>query len=398
MVPADPLGQISSTTITTYLLPSNEPKDGGEYGLRLSYFAEWLNHGTELGFYFLNYHSRLPYATIYATNNSCARDSTDAADAAADCQGFNGPANASATQDPNDTAHEPLPIETLKAFLDYPTDIQMYGLSFNTNIGSWSLAGEYSYRPNVPMQIHLTDLIFMGLNPAFPKQDIVIPGAGTIPSAQNGAPSYLLSYRGRSFTGTTNVVMPNELIEGYERMKVGQLDFTAIKALSSNNPFAAEQILFILEAGMTHVLNMPSREVLQFEGGGPNRTHYSPGADGTGSGGVADTRRFNPTQQTEGFADDLAWGLRSITRLEYNEVIFDWNFLPTLVMAWDVQGIAPYPFQNFVEGRKEFSAGTEVSFSQALSGRVFYQWFTGGGRENTRKDRDNAFISFSYAF
>ncbi len=396
LVAADPLGMVTSTTITTYLLPPNEPKDGGEYGLRLGYFAEWLNHGTDLGFYFLNYHSRLPYATIYATNNSCARDSTNAAEAATDCMGFNGAANPIASHDPNDTAFEPLPIETLKAHLEYPTDIQMYGLSFNTNIGSWSLAGEYSFRPNVPMQVHLTDLIFMGLNPAFPEEDIDL-GVGVLPAARNGAPSYLLTYRGKSYTDDATRVQANERIEGYERMKVGQLDFTAIRALS-DNPFAAEQVIIILEAGMTQVFGMPSRDQLQFEGGGPNRTHASPGADGTGSGGVVDTRRFNPTQQTVGFADDLAWGLRSITRLEYNDVVLGWNFLPTMVLSWDVKGIAPYPFQNFVEGRKEISAGTEINFSQALSGHVTYQWFTGGGRENTRKDRDNLAISFSYAF
>ncbi len=50
------------------------PSDEGQYGIRLNYFADWLNEGTELGFYFLNYHSRLPYGSLHATNDSCARD------------------------------------------------------------------------------------------------------------------------------------------------------------------------------------------------------------------------------------------------------------------------------------------------------------------------------------
>ena len=39
--------------------PDNTPEDGGQYGLALNYFAEDLND-TEFGFYFINYHSRLP--------------------------------------------------------------------------------------------------------------------------------------------------------------------------------------------------------------------------------------------------------------------------------------------------------------------------------------------------
>lgn len=404
LVPFEPSDQsgnaleaISSTTVTTYLLSPDEPRDLGQYGARLNYFADWLNHGTDLSFYALNYHSRLPYASIYATNASCARDSTTFPEAAADCNGFNGSSNPSASHDPNSTTEEPIPIQTLNARLTYPEDIKMYGVSFNTNIGSWSLAGEYSFRPNVPMQIHITDLIFMGLNPAFPEADILIPGVGAIPAAQIAVPSYLLEYRGRSYTDNATRVQPNEQIEGYERMKVEQVDFTAIKAIS-NNPFAAEQILLILEAGMTHVRDMPGLDEMQFEGGGLNRTHYSPGADGTGAGGVKDQRRLNPTQQTTGFATEYSWGLRSITRLEYNDVLFGWTLFPTVIAAWDIKGISPYPLQNFVEGRKEFTAGTEVQFSQYLSSRILYQWFTGGGRENTRKDRDNASLSVTYAF
>ena len=411
LVPFEPSDQsgnsleaISSTTVTTYLLSPDQPRDLGQYGARVNYFAEWLNHGTDLSFYALNYHSRLPYASIYATNESCARDSVTAT-VAADCNGFNGSANPGASHDPNSTSEEPLPIQTLNARLTYPEDIRMFGASFNTNIGSWSLAGEYSYRPNVPMQIHLTDLIFMGLNPAFPVNDVPLgagPGSlGTIPAAQNAIPSYLLRYRGRSYSDNATRVQPNEQIPGYERMKVEQVDFTAIKAIS-NNPFRAEQILMILEAGMTHVRDMPGLDELQFEGGGPNRTHYSNGADGTGDPvpltDAERQKRLNPTRQIGGFATPFSWGLRSITRLEYNDVLFGWTLFPTVVAAWDVKGISPYPLQNFVEGRKEFTAGTEIQFSQYLSSRILYQWFTGGGRENTRKDRDNASLSVTYAF
>ncbi len=415
------IGAVSSTSATTYLLSPNTPPSGGQYGFKLNYFAKDLNDGTEFGFYFLNYHSRFPYGSVFATNDSCARDSLNAAAAAVDCLGFNGTLNPVG-------GGEPLPLDTFKAYLDYPEDVKMFGVSFNTTAFGWSFAGEYSFRPNLPLQVHLTDVIFTALQPALPANDIhndptalsqnpladallgvlgVIPndpldpngntaetlarlGTSVFPGADTAVPSFLKAYRG---LGRINA---NQLILGYERMKVGQFDFTGIKAISEN-PLGADQIIFIGEVGGTSVFDMPDISVLQFEGGGPNRTHAGPGADGTGDTSV-NTGRLNPTQQTDGFATEFAWGVRSITRLEYNDVVFGWNFMPTLIAAWDIGGIAPFPIQNFVEDRKEFSVGTDINFSESFSGRAVYQIFTGGGRHNTRVDRDNLSLSLSYTF
>ena len=40
---------------------SQEPRDFGQFGLKLGYNADWLNDGTELGLYYVNYHSNLPF-------------------------------------------------------------------------------------------------------------------------------------------------------------------------------------------------------------------------------------------------------------------------------------------------------------------------------------------------
>lgn len=419
-----PLDAISSTTNTVYLEEPNEPSGGGQFGLRLNYYAGWLNNGTETAVYFLNYHSRLPYGTLMAAADSCARDSTNFLEAQIACENFNG----SFPRVPG-MGREPLPIDTLRAYLDYPENIQMYGVSFNTNFGAFSLAGEYSFRPNVPLQVQLTDVIFAGLQPAFPAEGFAIdptglaavinssaaalgistsqlaaqvPGlAGDIlllsqshfPGAQDAVPSYLANYRG------LGRIAAGQRIEGYERMPVGQFDFTAIWAFSQN-PFGADQIIQIGEVGGTHVIGMPSRDELQFEGAGLYRTHASRGADGSGTadGEPPFPTALNPTQQTTGFADAFAWGLRSITRFEYNDVVFGWSFLPSIILAWDVSGIAPMPIQNFVEGRKEITLTCDINITQSVAARASYQWFTGGGLENTRRDRDNVSFSVAYTF
>lgn len=400
------LGLISSTSFSTRILPDSKgfAKNSGQYGVKVGYSADWLNGGTELGFYYLNYHSRFPYASVISTDESCARDST-AATATLDCLGFNG------TLNPTGLGLEPAPIDTLKVFLEYPENIDMFGVSFNTNIGAWSLAGEYSYRPNMPLQVQLVDVVFAGLQPALPRQEadigvdtlvqllqlagLPIPSTGlnavALPSSQQAFPDYLMTrYRQQE-------VGPNQYIPGFERFHVGQMDLTAIKAFSSN-PFAADQILLILEAGFTHIYNLPSLDQLQIEGGYLNNTHYSPGADGTGNGGVPDSKRFNPTQQRTGFASKFSWGLRSITQMEYNDVVFGWAFKPQIVLAFDVNGTAPSPNQNFVEGRKQALVGTDINFTQSLTGHMHYEWYWGAGNRNSLIDRDNLSMSIAYSF
>lgn len=402
---------VTGTSTTVRLLPSNfgAPKDGGQYGLKLSGYLPNFNNGTEWGLYYLNYHSRLPYGSLYATDASCARDSANIATALVDCGGFNGlrpqliaglGAAVPALQPVLDQIiaavlpqKEPIPIDTLKVFLDYPEDIHLFGVSFNTNVGLWSIAGEVAYRPNLPLQVSLSDVLFAGLQPAFPRQDIVIPALATLPSSRHAAPDFLETrYRGHE-------VQPNQLIRGYERMKVAQLDLTGLRSFSASNPFKADQIILLLELGATQVFDMPSTKELQFESGDANASHASPGADGTGQpGGVPDTRTFNPTQQTENFADDFSWGVRSLAQFHYADALFGWNLIPTVAINYDITGIAPFPVQNFIEGRLEYAVGSEIEFSQALSMVLMYHGWSGGGTVNKLKDRDFASFSMAYNF
>lgn len=420
--PNGPIALVSSTSLTAYPGAPNEPRDQGQYGLRLNYYADWQG-GTELSFYYLNYHSRYPYATVVATDASCTRgvgpngvtndtDHPNTTRALLDCRLFNG--YLLGRQDQHNPEREPLPIDTLSFYLDYPEDVQMFGLSFNTTGWGMSFAGEYSFRPNLPLQINITDVVQAGLQPAFPANDFLIdptallntlmPLIGPLtpdllydltqlagarfPGANTAVPSFLKQYRGYG------AIQPHQVIPGYERFHVGQLDLTAIKAFSTN-PFGADQILVIAEVGFTQIYDMPSLSELQLETGYPNRTHASIGQD---EKGPQDYATLNPTRQTEGFADDFAWGIRSIIMGEYNNLMFGWTFKPQITLQWDIKGTAPYPIQNFVEGRKQYDIGTTINVNEDFSARINYQIYTGGGRHNTLKDRDNLALSFAYAF
>src|SRR3546814_8478248 len=107
---------------------------------------------------------------------------------------------------------------------------------------------------------------------------------------------------------------------------------------------------------------------------------------------------FCSSDLLSGFADKFSWGYRAIIVGEYNDVIFGWTFRPQLGVQWDIHGTAPYPIQNFVEGRQQYDFGTTINVTEALSTRINYTIFTGGGAHNTLRDRDNLALSFAYAF
>lgn len=425
-----PAGEISNTSFTARLRPMSEghPRDSGQFGGKLSWYAPELNGGTELSFYALNYHSQLPYFSVNAAQESCLRDSTSFVQAFVDCNGFVGLNPA--------TGLEPLPLDTVVGRWEFPEDIQMFGTSFNTAVGKWSLAGEYVVRPNLPLFVNLVDLIYAAWQPAFPRQDLTLgldpttlaqtalslngiaqgiagvdpqavgafvaalpiilstgqSGTITLPSSRRAAPDFLSVYRGRE-------VQPGELIHGYERFTVDQIDLTAIRALgASENPFGADQVLMLVEVGATHVWDLPSRGELQLESGDVNGTHASPGADGTGSGGVTDASRLTPTQQTSGFVTSWAWGYRLLAQLEYNNLFANLNVKPSVMWGQDVSGIAPQPVQNFVSGTKQYAIGSVVEFGPQWSAQLQYQGSFGGGTVNSAKDRDVISLGVAYNF
>lgn len=451
-------GLISNSHRTIYLPDekAHAPDDFGQFGVRMKWFLPNFNNGTELGFYFANYHSRLPYLSAYAAQESCLRNAANFNQAAISCQGFNAAANrtegapfAPERCDPrgcNLQAYldrEPLPIDTLQLFLDFPENIQMYGVSFNTTLGGWSLAGEYSFRPNLPAQILISDIVYAGLQPAIGRNALPFVGIGAfvpdptqpltaarvgelladfaaysgdpnhagenpsgsvLPSARQIFPDYISTYRGYDNSDANRDIDAGQYIAGYERLKTGQFALTALQ-LFSTNPFGSDDLLMVYEVGFTHVVDMPEKGQLYFQGAG-DMNHPSPGADCTGggdpdNGGACDTPavsgRINPTQMRDGFADDFAWGVRSLWQLTYSN-LFDagLNIKPTVLAFWDIEGIAPSPMQNYVEDNRWIVPAIFFDYGSDWSGSLIYQYFA--GPYTALGDRDNISASIAYSF
>lgn len=448
----NPLSGTTNTTTTVLRVPDHEPGGGGQYGIALRYLAEGLNDGTELGFYFMNYHSRLPYVSTWAATASCARregnpqgiDATDINSFVLACPDIPMFAGAGAT----DSA---APLDSQRFGLEYPEGIQLYGVSFNTNVGEWGLQGEIAYRPNLPLQVDVEDLFFAGLAPTLTRchnytcagtssnpdpqygssdgsgsapgaADTFSLGTGHMPGSARSFPSFVTPYRG-GVAGENPPSDPNlpydssnpGYIRGWERFKVFQYNLGATYLMgASDNPLGADQVIFLGELGATHVPDLPAVDVLQIEAPG-TFTHASAGADGSGADGSrlacsttpsgnpcvlgVDGLRFNPHQEDpRGYSDKFSWGYRAIAVLRYESVLPGISLAPVLIWQHDVHGTAPGPGEPFLEGRKAINALLETRYRDNLSFNVGYNVFTGAGRHNVLRDRDNALVFIKYLF
>ena len=325
------LGQAENETAgrTLCRAADDTPEDRGQWGVKFNYYAEWLND-TEFGFYYSNYHSRLPYASFIATDiNDDAGDhqlhgaiSTLFAGGEQRIQLANGQ-RVSIEEDDADVLGALTRVDTAAVFLEYPEDIEMYGISFNTTIGDLSLSGEVAYRPDLPLQVSTVDATLFALSPAFGQaRDAAGPSyleayrfadtqdqaalQALIDTPNNGVNTRYDAYwalnddrgpngiytsnRNGSTNIGTSVIEAGSIIRGYERLPVGHFSSTMLYATSAN-PFGADQWILIGDFGATKVWDMPSLDEIQFSAPGDDNW-YGVGraeidSELNGSGGAA---------------------------------------------------------------------------------------------------------------
>ena len=175
-----------------------EPGNGGEYGAALRLYVPELND-TELGLYYINYHSRLPI--------------------------INGVVGTT-----------PGTLINTQYQLSYPDDIQLYGLSFNTQLGNVALQGEYSFREDAPLQVDDVEILAAALNAGIPNQlNTAAPGA----------------------------LAAGEFIQGHIERNVSQFQITATKIFGQ--VLKADQAVLVGEWAITHIHNMPSKTTLRLD-------------------------------------------------------------------------------------------------------------------------------------
>jgi len=337
-----------------------EPDDGGQYGLRFSWYLPELNE-TELSLYYVNYHSRRPLFSGNTADFGAVSIGTDVGFIAAN------------------TITEDNLYDNLSAFsqvkLAYPEDIKMYALSFNTTVGTTAVAGEISYRQDEPLQIDDVELLFA----AMPQQlfNAGIPGG----EALDGI-SQMITADGTPYgAGVT--------ADGFVLSDTVQAQMTFTHLFGPT--FGASQFVGLLEIGGININDMPSPDVLRLNGPGTSR-----------NGGVAGKEGLELALQngveTNPFPTEFAWGYKVVAKLDYTNVFSGINMSPRVIFSHDVEGITPDPLFLFIEDRKSVALGLSFDYQSRWSADISYNSFFGGvGTTNGIADRDYLSVSIKYS-
>jgi len=326
-------------------LPDQEADDTDQFGLAVRWYVPELND-TEFGFYFVQYHSRVPLISGVVADI------------------------------PNGGRFP-------SYFIDYPEGLQMYGVSFNTSTESgYSIGGEISYKKDLPVQWNSFELIHGGL----------------------GVPSSLLYQQELAKVGGDASQLYGETLSGFETYGVSQAQTTVIKFF--DQVAGASRLTFVGEVGATYVHGMKDKSEARYGRSGAfgigsfDLTDSSnPAVSAYGScesGPVANINTRNCTN--DGYTTSFSWGYRMRAALDYNDVFAGINLTPTLSWSHDVKGYAPEPGGNFVEGRQAVGLSLKAVYLNQYTANLGYTNYFGGKPYNMLKDRDNVSLSVSYSF
>lgn len=254
-------------------------------------------------------------------------------------------------------------------YADYPAGIDLLGVSLSTSLPAGvALQGEYSYRPNLPVQLPGTELVLAALN--LPSE--IAPDPSTIALGRD--------------------------IRGARRVTAHHLQFSLSRAFAHPG-LGSDQLLIIGEAG-ADALDLPAG--LAFAGPGadlPSRPEQAVYANGS--------------YQRDGFATRFSWGYRLLAQAQYLDVSHAVNLTPRLVWSHDVRGVGP----NFNQGAQATTLGLRFDYLLRWRADIAYTVFFGGrhysgtdtvptpnqpltyrGSANPLRDRDFVSLSLGYSF
>ena len=363
--------------------PDIEPDDDGQWGVAFRYFAEQLA-GSEFGVYYMNYHSRIPYLGGFSSSNSLVPDAAIPPDLFAALTAALGdrpwpfiPGNPFAGLDLGTVIVNGNP----QYFAEFPEDIELFGVSFATNLAGFAISGEVSHRPDFPVQINTTELLqgAVGLAPWSTVTPIIL-------AVGPGAPA-----------------------SGYDLLPVTQAQVTFIRFF--DQVLGASRLSFAAEIGANWVDDLPEQSVQRY-GRSPTfgmgyfdpiplpSPPLPPGQfitceDGNVLAGVDEPNINAGNCTSDGYVTDSSWGYRVRGSLTYNDVFAGVNLTPRLAWSHDVNGYSPN--SNFNEGAKALSLGLTAEYLNRYTAAIDYTTFSGGDY-NTIEDRDFVSLSVSVSF
>ncbi|WP_298443942.1 DUF1302 domain-containing protein [uncultured Ferrimonas sp.] len=329
-------------------------EDSGQWGAAVRYFAESID--TDVGVYYMNITSRTPLvgASFWETLP------------------FLPGTNDIPTLGPGYYAY-------------YPEDVEIMAMSFSTTVGEWSVSGEWSYRPDTPVQINSVEIFSSSVTSTLIElQGLAaqVPGLGDLGTYD--APQALL----RSLLqGDTSVL--GAPIAGHEELDVHQLQFTTVKFF--DQVMGANRLTFVGEVGANFINDLPGLDEQRFGRSSLYGKCYSD-KDLAAAAAVGLTVANGGC---EGLVTDSAWGYRARLVWDYSDAFAGVNLVPTIAWSHDVDGYSPN--SNFIEDRRSLGISLGANYLSKYNASISYTNAIGGDY-NPSSDRDYLSVSLGVSF
>ncbi len=374
-----------ATKITNNKLNDVKPPDDGQYGFNLRYLAESLNN-TEFGFYFLNTHARKPTAgavageafgsavdvqTCQAAYTALAAIGVTPAGCADNLNILGGSQGATAAQIVGglNTIHY---IDSTSYFLQYEDNMQVWGLTFSSNIGQVSLSGELAWRPDAEFIPEVGDNLLIR-NAALIAP--IVANGGTISVGGNELGDHITSADGSTLVSAGDMMNISD--------NKDMLNVSLVAIYNFGPALGTDGLTGIAEWGGAWVNGLDPNKNYAAE----NAMGYVPRA------GFAEG---NPGQ----YLDEFSWGYRLVVLAEFNDAFAGLNVKPQVRFAHDVDGNSVFG-GNFMEDRMSATVAVDADrggdWSFGVGANAF--WGRDGQNEgNQLADRDSVYANVKYSF
>ena len=323
---------------TVARLPSEYPKDGGQYGVAIKQIIPALNNA-ELGAYFANYHSRILHFDGLAVSEP-------------------GAAN----------------YHTARIVSVYPEDIKMYGLSLTGKVGKINIFSELNYKPEMPLHFNSTDMVYAQAL----YDDTPITAAGEslkLGERINGFAKVPVT----QLTVGAATTIPNVL---------GASALSVVGELGVNHIGDTDQYHF----GRSGAFGRSGLSTGTYD---PNKLETYCIAPKTAQLSDAEIKDLNAKYcNDDGFFEEWSAGYRVRGALNYNDLLADTTVSPSLMFRHDVKGYGP----NFQEGQMAVSAGVSATYQKKYVTELSYTNFFGSNDYSILDDRDFASLVFKMQF
>ena len=305
----------------------------------------------------------------------------------------------------------------------YPEDIETFGASLSTNIGSTTMNVEVAYRPDYPFQIDVSDLVNNQLDSSggsLVQTATIVAGTAAVSEAlaasfasratdQRWSAAPLCDL---SSSGNASVEMAGyNYCDGTAEFDAWTLNTNFISLMSPSSPIVqemgADSGSMLLDLGAVYV---PSLDYAQ---GIVSAGHFYAGHDVNQNGcndttGTSNSLTFYKNSlfgtnfcddAGRAGADDFSVQAKFRGSLTYNNVNnSQWSFSPSF--SWDhgLHGNAPSSLGGWTEKSYQLGLGASFSNPSGMNVSLNYTNRLGKNMQNKSTDKDTLSASVSYAF